>query len=267
MLLKEIRNWSDDAGNKVIIINPSDQQVRKDCLDLQLMHGQRLGGGMLQEFNFLRCEVNEIKIQESCEIFFKSNVAKNNILVISCFSQIKKLKVCFFCSNSICYIGNSRGAYSIEMGEDCLLTISNGVSSSSVVDLCTAEGTCISIGDDCMFAKDVCVKTNDYHPIFDVRSGKRVNVSKDIVVRDHVWVGAKSFISKGTEIGTGSVVGYGSYVSGFFPNNCCVAGIPAKVIKRDIAWERPMLNKTEPFYNPNSTSVRKSTYWYLTEGE
>ena len=183
----------------------------------------------------MRCEVNEIKIQESCEIFFKSNVAKNNILVISCFSQIKKLKVCFFCSNSICYIGNSRGAYSIEMGEDCLLTISNGVSSSSVVDLCTAEGTCISIGDDCMFAKDVCV--------------------------------AKSFISKGTEIGTGSVVGYGSYVSGFFPNNCCVAGIPAKVIKRDIAWERPMLNKTEPFYKPNSTSVRKSTYWYLTEGE
>lgn len=60
------------------------------------------------------------------------------------------------------------------------------------------------------------------------------------------------------------MVGLGSIVKGTFPNNCIVAGVPAKIIKKDIAWERPHLSTTKPYYKPNSSVVKKSIYWNKT---
>jgi hypothetical protein len=44
------------------------------------------------------------------------------------------------------------------------------------------EGTTIVIGDDVMFASHNQVRADDAHPIFDVRTGQRVNVSKSIEI-------------------------------------------------------------------------------------
>lgn len=47
---------------------------------------------------------------------------------------------------------------------------------------------------------------------------------------DNVFVGMRAIILMGTHIGNNVVIGAGSVVSGFFPDNVVIAGNPAKVI-------------------------------------
>ena len=52
-----------------------------------------------------------------------------------------------------------------------------------------------------------------------------------------------------------------------FANNVVVAGVPAREVRRDVAWERPHLSLTPPFYKPDASTVtRTEEYWQLTAG-
>jgi Acetyltransferase (isoleucine patch superfamily) len=104
----------------------------------------------------------------------------------------------------------------------------------------------IKIGNDCMLSTDIVFQANDNHTIFDVRSKKSLNTSigRKVVVKDHVWICRRSFIMYNTVIGMGSIVGAGSFVKNKkILNNCIVAGVPAKIIRRDIAWSREEISE------------------------
>ncbi len=102
----------------------------------------------------------------------------------------------------------------------------------------------ILIGDDCMFSNDVFLRSNDGHSIFDIATGKNINSTQEIgkkrkiEIGNHVWVGMRAAILYHTKIGDGSIVGALSLVKNVFPNNCILAGTPAKMIKKDISWSR-----------------------------
>ena len=99
-----------------------------------------------------------------------------------------------------------------------------------------AEATNIYIGEDCMFAAGVTIRTSDQHPIY--RQSRHINKAADITIKNHVWLGAKSVIMKGVEVGAGSIVGYGSIVTKKIPDNSVAVGNPAVAIKDDITWKR-----------------------------
>ncbi|CAI3199458.1 MULTISPECIES: hypothetical protein [Clostridium] len=113
----------------------------------------------------------------------------------------------------------------------------------------------IDVGADCMFSEYVSFVNNDGHPIFDVKSGKQINGQKNIILGEHVWVGIKCTLISGTHIGEASIVGANSLVNKTFPNNCIIAGNPAKIVREDIAWDREIINSDE---------IDKSIYWNLT---
>lgn len=105
----------------------------------------------------------------------------------------------------------------------------------------------LSIGKDNMFSSDVVIQASDGHIILDIETGKIINwdpvkrSAGSISLGDHVWIGKRAMLLGGikrTNIGEGSVVGAGSVVKGCFPNNVCIAGNPAKIIRRNIAWSR-----------------------------
>lgn len=104
--------------------------------------------------------------------------------------------------------------------------------------------TVISIGDDCMFSNCIYMQGGDGHSIFDVVTGENINSTYEIAMNSkidigsHVWVGMKAAILYHTKIGDGSIVGALSLVKNVFPNNCILAGVPAKVIRKDISWSR-----------------------------
>ncbi|MBA2585639.1 MAG: maltose acetyltransferase, partial [Chthoniobacterales bacterium] len=52
------------------------------------------------------------------------------------------------------------------------------------------------------------------------------------IIGDNVWIGMNAVILKGVAIGENSVVAAGAVVTKSVPENCVVAGNPAKIVKR-----------------------------------
>lgn len=148
--------------------------------------------------------------------------------------------------------------------QNCKVKIGKGVSTTSKVAIITAESTNVYVGSDCMIAADVLIRTDDGHAIYDVHTGNRVNKSKDIHIGDHVWIGREALLLGGANIGSGSVVGTRSVVKGKYPNNCVVAGSPARITRRDIAWERPHTIFNEPIGKQHLEESKRSKFWEKT---
>lgn len=130
------------------------------------------------------------------------------------------------------------------VGENGLLKIGTGFSINGNYRIVVNKGTSILMGDDCMFSYDVSMRSNDGHSIFDVASKQNINSTDDInrnrgiVLGNHVWIGERACVLYNTKIGNGSIIGAMSLVKSRIPNNCIAVGVPAKVIKRNVAWSR-----------------------------
>lgn len=96
-----------------------------------------------------------------------------------------------------------------------------------------------TIGKDCMFANDIDIRTGDSHSIIDIISQKRINHAENVSIADHVWVGAHTSILKGSSLAPNSIVATRSVVTKRFKEGgVIIAGIPAKVVKQNITWDR-----------------------------
>ncbi len=97
----------------------------------------------------------------------------------------------------------------------------------------------MSIGEDCMFSYDVEIWSGDGHAIFCGEDELPYNMEKDLIIGNHVWLGAFSRIIKGANIPDNSIVGMASIVNkNFSENNVILSGIPASVVKTNIRWEK-----------------------------
>lgn len=214
--------------------------------------------------------VYEGPLNNDVQIVFRG---KNNVVNIDSDASIKRLKVSFDCNNGTFSLGANRLrpralTMSARVGQDASVKIGDDVTSTSMVIVSAVEGVSVEIGDDVMFATNNAVRADDAHPIFDVRTGKRVNPSASIRISDHVWLAFGAIVLRGSHIGEGSVIGSGSIVTGNIPNNVVAVGSPARVVRRDIAWERPHLSLARPFYKPDASSLsRKSRYWNVTRAD
>lgn len=116
------------------------------------------------------------------------------------------------------------------------------------VELHANAGKKIIIGRDCMFSREINIWAGDGHSIFDVNTEQNINSAynalehhrNQIVIGEHVWIAHGVFILHGTDIGSGSIVGANAVLKDIFPNNCSVAGNPAQIVKKDVAWSRDM---------------------------
>jgi len=105
----------------------------------------------------------------------------------------------------------------------------------------------IEIGPECMFSFDVDIRNGDSHSILNLETGKRVNWAKDIQIGRHVWLGAKTEILGGAEIGENAIIGIGSMVNGKIEANCIAVGTPAKVVKSGFTWAGERLTEGDPY--------------------
>ena len=119
-----------------------------------------------------------------------------------------------------------------------IVGIGNKISIHTNTYFSCKEGTKIFIGNECMFAANVIIRSSDEHSIINLNNGKRVNLSQDVKIGNRVWFGEDSKVNKGVVIPNNCVIGTGSIVTKkFLEENVVIAGIPAKIIKRDITWE------------------------------
>ena len=82
------------------------------------------------------------------------------------------------------------------------------------------------------------VRDADGHYIFSNEDlSNRINNDKEVIIGDHVWVGSYSDILKGSQIPNDCIIAYKSCVTkGDSEEKCIIAGVPAKIVKRDISW-------------------------------
>lgn len=96
----------------------------------------------------------------------------------------------------------------------------------------------IQFGEDCLLSWDVLIMDTDFHNISD-SEGVIINPPSPIIIGNHVWVGCRCLILKGTIISSGSIIAANSTVSATLgEENSIYAGSPSRVIKRNISWKR-----------------------------
>lgn len=100
------------------------------------------------------------------------------------------------------------------------------------------DGMSAIVGDDCMFAGDITIRTDDMHAIIDMTTGARVNRAAPVVFEPHVWLGQGATVLKGVVVGLGAVVGAQSLVAKACPRFTVSGGVPAKVIAENRSWDR-----------------------------
>lgn len=54
---------------------------------------------------------------------------------------------------------------------------------------------------------------------------------KGIFIGENVWIGSKVTILDGAVVGNNCILAAGAVVSGVFPDNCVIAGVPAKLVR------------------------------------
>ncbi len=118
-----------------------------------------------------------------------------------------------------------------------------------------AEGG-IFIGNYVRIA-NFCTLMSTNHDIFDHRKKH----AKPIIIHDYCWIGTRSIILAGVELGPKTVVGAGAVVTKSFPDGYCViAGNPAKIIKT-IEKEKVILPHSEyEYYGCLSSDQFKKYY-------
>lgn len=191
-----------------------------------------------------------------------------NLLVIDKDVSISNTEFQFPSDNALIVVGkyvSIRGK--IRAGYKCKIFIGDRTSSTTRIQFFAAENTSITIGDDVMLASNVIIRTEDGHAIYDVNTGARINVSKDVIIGAHVWIAEDSIVLSGAKVGSGTIIGCRSIVKGIIPNNVVAVGAPAKIIKKDAVWERPNVAFFEPWVRNNAIdqNIKKCDYWRKTD--
>jgi len=188
--------------------------------------------------NYSACEINDSALFKGC--IMKNNGKNNKIIVL----ESARVCYCTFCfngdGNTIIIEANAEvnGCVFFMDDDNNVIHIGEHTTFTGKTELIANEGTEITIGSDCMFAYGIVLRSGDHHSILN-EQGVRVNPAKSILIGNHVWVGQNAFILKNVHILDGCVVGACSVVTkSILDMNTIIAGNPAKVIKKNVSWDR-----------------------------
>ena len=233
--------YEDCHDNKITGANEKIQFLVSGVKNQITIQGSQKIDGELK----IVCEgnYNHIVIGEGCQFSGKNIIVMRGEHHSSIIGE-----GCSFSQNAMRFSGP--GNSSLVIGNQSTFN------ANTQITLCSCSN--VKKGKDCMLSIDISIFAGDGHTIFDLHSGRNINSDLNqreddgylyhLELEDHVWIGQRSTLlaglgKKGTKVGKGSIVGAFSLVKGHFPNNVILAGAPAKVKKKDIAWARKNMSQ------------------------
>ncbi len=175
-------------------------------------------------------------------------IGDNNRIIIGEGSLLSNVHIRIRgCGHSIEFGNNcrvSRAAVLWFEDENCSLQVGPNTTMVEVHIAVTEPGSKVIIGEDCMFANDIDIRTGDSHSVIDAGTGKRLNYAADVIIGRHVWIAPHVVVLKGVTIGENSIIATGAVLTGSrrvgaaHESGVIVAGNPAKVIKTGVSWKR-----------------------------
>ena len=187
-------------------------------------------------------------IRNRLEFYFANNHFKkkgtNNNIDFGKNNRYRNCQIEMIGNNNRIKIGNNgniNGMSIFVVGDNNYVEIGNGVKINATakkpacINCC--HGSKLIVGNNVVLANNTELHTTDYHPIYD-SDNNRINPEQDIVIGDHVWVGIRCLILKGTELQDDTIVGAGSIVTRkFYDKEIIIAGNPAEIIKRGVTFD------------------------------
>lgn len=222
--------------NIILIVFPKRKQIvdelREECLFKNNIH-------IIDSADIYQDEI-AITAEEFITVFnSKYCDGNNNCIYIKGGHVPSNWKVIFKGCNNALYIDENNlfdGKVEFVLGNEARISIGANSRFGNVTFI--SSFTDIEVGNDCLFSSGIVCRTIDGHHIFDLNSHKRINIPKKIIVSNHVWVGQEVMLLGGASIGDGSVIGARTITSSRFPKNVIIAGVPGKIIKENIIWNR-----------------------------
>lgn len=139
-----------------------------------------------------------IYYQNPSQIILGNNVHISQNAFFSCETDFGKLEICD----------------DVTLTENCRIDFSGGV----------------KIGKNSLISKNVIIETHDHE-----FAPKSEPLYRALVIGENVWIGMNSTILSHVErIGDNAIISAGAIVTKEVPDNCIVAGIPAKIIQSKI---------------------------------
>lgn len=127
----------------------------------------------------------------------------------------------------------------------------------------------ITIGDNVEITRGVTIITHDYSwCLFKQMTGEIIGSRGEVIIGNNVFIGMNTLILKGVHIGNNVIIGAGSIVCKDIPDNCVVAGSPAKIIydiqtfynKRKKEYVKEAINMFKIYYNKYNKVPNKETF-------
>ncbi|SIS78401.1 maltose O-acetyltransferase [Chryseobacterium ureilyticum] len=134
-----------------------------------------------------------------------------------------------------CLFGIKRGGYNYKgviefqpREKNSQIIIEDDVQTNNNLFICAANK--IVISSKTLIGQNVTIMDFEAHGI---DPSKRSEIGKigEIFIGRNVWIGNDVVILKNSSIGDNSIVAVGSVVSGKFPANVIIGGVPAKIIR------------------------------------
>ena len=91
------------------------------------------------------------------------------------------------------------------------------------------------IGDGVLISRNVYIYDADHHRLYD-SEGKQTNPPCPLSVGNHVWIGIKATLLRGTRVEDGAVIAAGSVVMGKVKGGTMAMGYPARSYS-EVRWE------------------------------
>lgn len=164
-----------------------------------------------------------------------------NVVIIGPGSQLGRLLVCAAGRRGVAAFGQKLKIKSCSIFMDSkhnAMVIGEGTQVQGVAFFAQERDQYIRVGDRCLFSSDVTVATSDGHPIYDRYTGERLNAASPVIICSDVWVGRAARVNKGVRLGEGGVVAQCSIVTKSTQPHSIYGGIPAKLLRSDIAWQK-----------------------------
>lgn len=105
----------------------------------------------------------------------------------------------------------------------------------------------IFIGKNTTISTNVEVLTHDYSIAVGLKSigihEPKARFLKPVKIGSYCFIGERTILLPGSEVGDNCIIGSGSIVSGKIPDGKIAAGVPCKVIGETVAWTKKHIDR------------------------
>lgn len=204
----------------------------------------------------------------SSDIVFKG---KGNILFAEDGVRLKKSRITFRSDNALVYLSSDeRYPYKIKIDAWRGTTAYIGKDNyfNGIMNVILSERQNLIMGGGGVFSFDIWIRTADPHILYEIESSKRINLSRSVLIGDHVWLGQGALILKGSRVGSGSVIAAAAVLAGKdVPSNSVFAGNPAEMIRDGVFFNGASVHDYTKEQTEKSMTAAGDEYIFDEKGQ